>query len=183
MALLAMGGTHTRPMQFDGTEIPDSQVLFVEDFAHWSEADAARVCRVSPVVFGCIRGAIADLHQVASHHEDAQSLALAADLARECSQLRREAYGLFDDDPECSPSLWQRHRELRAEALALAMRAAQAAVIAHAGSAMVTDCEPERRLREASFLLVQAQTADSRRASLELLRRSSAAEQSGWARQ
>lgn len=171
LALLAMGGTHTRPMQLDGTEISDSQVLFVEDFAHWSEADAAKVCRVSPVVFGCIRGAIADLHQVASRHDDAQSLALASDLARDCSQLRREAYGLIDADPEGSPSLRQRHRDLRAEALALAMRAAQAAVIAHAGAAMNSGFETERRLREASFLLVQAQTADSRRASLELLRR------------
>ena len=35
--------------QLDGTEISDNQVLFVEDFAHWSEADAAKVCRVSPV--------------------------------------------------------------------------------------------------------------------------------------
>ena len=170
LALLAMGGTHTRPLQLDGTEISDSQVLFVEDFAHWSEADAARVCRVSPVVFGCIRGAIADLHQLASHHHDAQFLALAAELARHCSQLRRQAYGLIDADPQASPSLRQRHRDLRAQALALAMRAAQAAVIAHAGAAMHSGCETERRLREASFLLVQAQTADSRRASLQLLR-------------
>ena len=51
------------------------------------------------------------------------------------------------------------------------MRAAQAAVITHAGAAMYSGCEAERRLREASFLLLQAQTAESRRASLELLRR------------
>ena len=178
LALLAMGGTHTRPMQLDSTEISDSQVLFVEDFAHWSEADAAKVCRVSPVVFGCIRGAIADLHQVASRHDDAQSLALVSDLARDCSQLRREAYGLIDADPEGSALLRQRHRELRAQALALAMRAAQAAVIAHAGAAMNSGCQTERRLREASFLLVQAQTAESKRASLELLRSSSGAEPS-----
>ena len=177
LALLAMGGTHTRPMQLDGVELPDQQVLFVEEFARWSEADAAKVCRVSPVVFGCSRGAIADLHQLASQHGDAQILSLAADLARDCSQLRREAYGLIDADPEGSPSLRQRHRELRARALALAMAASQAAVIAHAGAAMHTGCDAERRLREATFLLVQAQTAESRRASLELLRRSALAEQ------
>lgn len=176
LALLAMGGTHTRPMQLDAAELPDSQVLFVEDFSSWSEADATTVCRVSPVVFGCIRGAIADLHQVASRHDDEQALTLAADLARLCRQLRREAYGLIDTDPEGSAQLRQRHRELRAQALDLAMRAAEAAVIAHAGVAMYAGCEAERRLREASFLLVQAQTADSRRASLDLLLRSSTAE-------
>lgn len=178
LALLAMGGTHTRPMQLDAAELPDSQVLFVEDFSSWSEADATTVCRVSPVVFGCIRGAIADLHQVASRHDDEQALTLAADLARLCRQLRREAYGLIDADPEGSAQLRQRHRELRAQALDLAMRAAQAAVIAHAGAAMYAGCEAERRLREASFLLVQAQTAESRWASLDLLLRSSTAEHS-----
>jgi alkylation response protein AidB-like acyl-CoA dehydrogenase len=174
LALLAMGGTHTRPMQFDAAELSDSQVLFVEDYSRWSEADAATVCRVSPMVFGCIRGAIADLHQVASRHNDARALTLAVDLAHECKQLRREAYVLIDADPEGSGELRLRHRELRAQTLELAMRSAQAAVIAHAGAAMYAGCETERRLREASFLLVQAQTADSRRSSLDLLMHSSA---------
>jgi alkylation response protein AidB-like acyl-CoA dehydrogenase len=176
LALLAMGGTHTRPMQFNAAELPDSQVLFVEDFSRWNQADAATVCRVSPVVFGCIRGALADLHQVASRHDDSEALNLADDLARQCRQLRREAYGLIDGDPEASGQLRLRHRELRAQALDLAMRAAEAAVIAHAGAAMYAGCEAERRLREASFLLVQAQTADSRRASLDLLHRPSFSE-------
>jgi alkylation response protein AidB-like acyl-CoA dehydrogenase len=169
LALLAMAGTHTRPMQLDGAEVADSQVLFVEDFSGWSAADAATVCRVSPVVFGCIRGAIADLHQVASSHHDAQALALAAALSRDCQQLRHQAYRLIDANAEDSPELRQRHQGLRAQALELAMRSAQAAVIAHAGGAMYCGCAAERRLREASFLLVQAQTADSRRASLDLL--------------
>ena len=153
----------------DSAELADSQVLFVEDFSVWSEADAATVCRVSPVVFGCIRSAIADLHQVSSSHHDTQALALADALSRHCQQLRHQAYRLIDANAENSPELRQRHRDLRAQALELAMRSAQAAVIAHAGGAMYSGCAAERRLREASFLLVQAQTADSRRASLDLL--------------
>ena len=175
LKLLAMGGTHTRPLRLDGAVLPDSQVLFVDDFNRWSEADAATVCRVSPVVFGCIRGALADLQEVASRHDDARALALAADLARQCRRLRREAYGLIDVDPPDSGPLRQRHGQLRAQSLDLAMRAAQAAVIAHAGAAMYSGCQAERRLREASFLLVQAQTADSRRASLNQLGRVDAA--------
>jgi alkylation response protein AidB-like acyl-CoA dehydrogenase len=171
LALLAMGGSHTRPLQLQGAELPDSQVLFVEEFSCWSQADARAVCRVSPVVFGCCRGALADLHQLARRHNDAQALMLADGLARECRRLRREAYGLIDANREDSPQLRQQHRELRALALDLTMRAAQAALIAHAGAAMVAGCPAQRRLREASFLLVQAQTADSRRASLELLLR------------
>ncbi|MFZ0408087.1 MAG: acyl-CoA dehydrogenase family protein [Cyanobium sp.] len=169
LRLLAMGGTHTRPVQLDGVEMPDSQVLFVEDFRVWSAADALAVCRVSPVVFGCVRGAIADLHQVGSRHDDADTLALAQVLAGECRQLRRSAYSLIDSNPDDSPEVLQRHRDLRARALDLAMRSAQAAVIAQAGAAMVSGSPAERRLREASFLLVQAQTTESRHASLELL--------------
>jgi hypothetical protein len=157
----------------DGAEVADSQVLFVEDFSVWSAADAATVCRVSPVVFGCIRCAIADLHQVASSHHDTQALALAAALSSDCQQLRHQAYRLIDANADDSPELRQRHRDLRAQALELAMRSAQAAVIAHAGGAKYCGCAAERRLREASFLLVQAQTADSRRASLDLLLHSS----------
>ena len=59
------------------------------------------------------------------------------------------------------------------EGLELVMRSAQAAVIAHAGGAMHAGCAAERRLREASFQLVQAQSADSPRASLDLLLHSS----------
>ncbi len=171
LPLLAMGGTHTRAMQFTAAQLPDSQVLFVEDFARWSRADAAVVCRVSPVVFGCIRAALADLQRAAAQQGDATALALTAALADECRQLRRAAYDLIDADPDDSPELRRRHRQLRARALELAMRAAQAAVIAHAGSAMLVGAPVERHLREASFLLVQAQTTESRRASLDLLRR------------
>jgi len=171
LPLLAMAGTHTRAMQFTAAQLPDSQVLFVEDFAAWSRADAAAVCRVSPVVFGCIRAALADLQQAGSQQADATALALAAALADECRQLRRAAYGLIDAAPDDSPELRQRHHQLRARALELAMRAAQAAVIAHAGSAMLAGAPVQRHLREASFLQVQAQTADSRRAALDLLRR------------
>ena len=173
LRLLAMGGTHTRPARLDGLVVPDSQVLFVEPFSSWSAADAATVCRVSPVVFGCIRGAIDDLHGVglALGAGDRQGLALglALALAEECQALRREAYALIDSTTGTTPDLISQHRRLRAQALELAMRSAQAAVIAHAGAAMATGSPTERRLREAAFLLVQAQTADSRQASLQVL--------------
>lgn len=167
LRLLAMGGTHTRAIELDGVVVSDNQVLFVDDFALWSAADARTVCRVSPVVFGCIRGAIADLHDVGNAHDDRQALALA--LARECQELRGKAYGWIDANPGSAPEAESRHRHLRARALDLVMRCAQAAVIAHGGAAMHTGLPAERRLREAAFLLVQAQTMASRQASLQLL--------------
>jgi hypothetical protein len=169
LRLLAMGGTHTRPARFEGVVVPDGQVLFVEAMETWSAADAATVCRVSPVVFGCLRGAIADLHGLGVSHGDDLALDLARALAREGRRLRRNAYALIDTTPTTTPALLAKHRHMRARALDLALRGAQAAVIAHAGAAMHAGSVAERRLREAVFLQVQAQTVASRQASLRLL--------------
>ena len=56
-----------------------------------------------------------------------------------------DAYGLIDADPEASGKLRIRHRELRAQALELAMRAAQASVIAHAGAARAASTTAPKR--------------------------------------
>lgn len=88
--------------------------------------------------------------------------------------MRRDACHLIDessiDGYDHSPGMQQGQRLYRAQALDLAMRCAQAAVIARAGSAMPIDTPAEGRLREGAFLLMQVQTAPSRQASLQLLR-------------
>jgi alkylation response protein AidB-like acyl-CoA dehydrogenase len=149
LQLLAMGGTHTRPVRLKGVDVPNSQVLFVEDFARWSAADALTVCRVSPMVFGCMRGAIADLYDAGSTHGDTDALALAQALAQDCRQLRRDAYALIDescnDGSGHSPEVQQRHHHHRAQAFDLAMHCAQSALIACAGAAMRSGGLAERR--------------------------------------
>jgi alkylation response protein AidB-like acyl-CoA dehydrogenase len=169
LRLLAMGGTHTRPARFESVVVPDSQVLFVEAMETWSAADAASVCRVSPVVFGCLRGAIADLHGLGIRSGDGLAVRLAWALALEGERLRRMAYALIDNSPATTPALRAEHRRLRARALDLALRGAQAALVAQSGAAMHAGSSAERRLREAAFLQVQAQTDASRQASLRLL--------------
>lgn len=103
LRLLAMAGTHTRPIRLESVRVDDDQVGAVLDLTAWSDAD------------------------------------VPARLAA------------------------------RARSLDLAMRAAQSAVVIRAGAAMRAGCSAERRLREAAFLLVQAQTAATRAASLRLL--------------
>lgn len=58
-------------------------------------------------------GALFDLHQLASRHNDAQALVLADGPGRECRQLRREADGLIDANREHLPQLRQQHLQLR----------------------------------------------------------------------
>ena len=62
------------------------------------------------------------------------------------------------------------HRvELRAKSLELTVQATTAVITAQAGAAMRSGCSAERRVREAMFLQVQAQTAQTRAASLSLV--------------
>jgi hypothetical protein len=79
--------------------------------------------------------------------------------------LRRRAYELQDS---FDPADRDEHLRLRARSLDLVMRATTAVVTARAGAAMIAGDSAERRVRTALFLQVQAQTSDSREASLRL---------------
>jgi hypothetical protein len=58
--------------------------------------------------------------------------------------------------------------QIRAEALDHLMRACLAIVTARAGASMMTGSATERRIREALFMQVQAQTAATRAAMQDL---------------
>jgi hypothetical protein len=79
--------------------------------------------------------------------------------------VRRRAYALADD-PKTSVD---ERLSVRAAALDHVLRATTAVVIARAGAAMRAGHDAERRVREALFLQVQAQTAASRSVSLDTL--------------
>ena len=90
---------------------------------------------------------------------------LVDSLAHECRTIRAAAYSAADAGAAVPDRL-----ALRAASLDLAVRAATSVVIARSGAAMRRGCSAERRLREAMFLQVQAQTAVTRQASLALMR-------------
>jgi alkylation response protein AidB-like acyl-CoA dehydrogenase len=164
LEMLAMSGTHTRPVFFEAVHVPDSRVGAVLDRAEWLAADADRTADANPAAFGVARGAIADLLGIADQREDSRLATTAGALVAECRDIRDRAYALAD---AAGP---RRERlAVRAASLDLAVRAASAAVVARAGAAMHRGQAAERRVREAMFLLVQAQTRDSRDASLSRL--------------
>ena len=160
--LLAMGGTHTRPVVFTGVRIDDACVSSVQPVDAWVERDRRTVSDAGPAIFGVIRGAVADLASL-SHQQEA--VELAEEISALGRALRSRAYALADADGDPAE-----RREVRAASLDLAARAAQAVVVARSGGAMLTGTSAERRLREAMFLQVQAQTADVRAAQLRLIR-------------
>lgn len=165
--LLAMGGTHTRPLALSSVHMPDD-VSVVIDRAEWLRGDTEKTADVSPAVFGITRGAVSELDELATQRGDAQMQELAHALARECRETRERAYAVAGEGHPI-----EERRRLRALALQHAVDAAMAVITARAGASMMRGCSAERRLREAAFMQVQAQTAASRAESLDVaLRRS-----------
>jgi alkylation response protein AidB-like acyl-CoA dehydrogenase len=169
LALLAMGGTHTRPIVLSDVFVPNSLVASVVDKDEWLSADAIHSCNANPSAFGVTRGAIAELDALAAQRSDDGLVSLAAALTQECRAIRRAAYAGIDDGHASVDDCLR----WRAASLDLVVRAATAVVVARAGAAMRTRQDAERRVREAMFLQVQAQTGATRSASVELLLRAS----------
>lgn len=170
LPLLAMAGTHTRPVTLVDVFVPDDRIGAVVDRHAWLASDEVRSADANPSAFGLVRAAVADLALLAAERSDAGLADLAHALTAECRSARAQAYALADKEAPVAERL-----TARARALDLAVRAATAVVVARAGAAMITGCSAERRVREAMFLQVQAQTAASRDAAVRLaISRSSA---------
>lgn len=162
--LLAMAGTHTRPVRLDGVVVHDAEVGAVLEREPWLAADVVRTSDANPASFGVTRGALAELSVLASARSDARLMELVEAMTQECRLLRDQAYSLADADASIDDRL-----RTRAQSLDLTLRATTAVVTARAGAAMRTGHSAERRAREALFLLVQAQTGATRAASIDLL--------------
>lgn len=155
LQLLAMGGTHTRPITFRQMFVPDSRVVAIVDRAQWHARDDETSAGASPAVFGLIRASIAELSAVSVRNGERSAARMAEALTREATDVRASAYAATELSEQV---------RLRAHSLDLLCRATDAVVNAYAGSAMLSGHVAGRRVREARFMLVQAQTARSRTA-------------------
>ena len=173
LQLLAMSGTHTRPLILDDVFIPLARVGAVLHRGAWLAQDRVRSADASPAAFGVTRGAISELATVAAERAEDEMLTLVDSLVAECRSLRARAYDLMGDGVD--PKRLRDRLRLRAASLDLALRATSAVVIARSGASMLAGGSAERRVREAHFLQIQAQTQVTRRTSIESLIELSAA--------
>lgn len=162
--LIAMSGTHTRPVTLDGVVVPENRIGAVLDADDWRARDAVTTSDANPAAFGLIRASVAELQAIADSRGDSALAGLVSALTQECRQLRSAAYAAVDGQRPVDDRL-----PLRAHSLDLLARATTAVVVARAGAAMRTGTSAERRAREALFLQVQAQTSATRAASVTLL--------------
>lgn len=165
LQLMAMSGTHTRPVRLHQVFIHDEDVVAITDLDQWRASDRIKTADANPATFGLIRGAVAELTAIAEQRADPQLVDIASRLVEEARGCRRHAYAWIDAaTTEGVPE----RLALRARSLGLAQQATRAVLTARAGMAMLRGSTAERRAREALFMLVQAQTRESRAALLDL---------------
>ena len=167
MELLAVQGTQTVTLDLDGFVVADADVAQVVAFTTWSAIDAGKTANVTPAVFGVQAEALRLLEQTATERGDNTARMLARRLREEADDLRSSAYALIDHVPakEQIPD----RLGLRAQALELCLRTASALITVVGGAAMAATHPAQRHLREAAFLLVQAQNGAVREATLQRL--------------
>ncbi len=165
LKLLAMSGTHSRPITFDHTFIGNDFVFSIIDSQEWLSADSEKTVLPNPAALGVARAAIEQLNEVSHARKQEVGQTAARNLAKEFERLRAQAYGAMDNPQTPRAELVN----LRVQTLEFAVKCAVAVITATSGGAMMTGGEAERRVREAMFLQVQAQTQETRDAALARL--------------
>ncbi|MFI9615177.1 acyl-CoA dehydrogenase family protein [Streptomyces sp. NPDC052023] len=156
LRLAALTAARTVSLELDGMWLPEEAVAVRTPYEEWAAGDRPKTVAASPAVFGVTEAALGLLDD-----------GVAGPLRARLAEIRSRAYALAD---EAAP-----HEHLD-ERLALRLRsyevlraATTAAVVSGGGRSMAVTSKAQRFAREAMFLLVQGQTAQSRRAHLDAL--------------
>jgi hypothetical protein len=161
LELAAMGGTSTVRLSLDGLRIPDEDTVVVQPRADWATLDARMVVNPQAAAFGVGRAALECLRSSG----DPDAAQLAEGLGDALGQVRAAALSLLTGEPP--ESGLDRRLALRVRTGRLVAQAVQGVVVLGGGRGMSLDERPQRLVREAAFLQVQAQTAAVRAAQLE----------------
>ncbi|WP_019069122.1 acyl-CoA dehydrogenase family protein [Streptomyces hokutonensis] len=156
MRLAALGASRTVSLELDGLWLPEEAVALRVPYAEWAKTDRPKPTNASPAVFGVAAAALALL-------DDDTADPLRARL----DEVREQAYSLAEH-PVPHEYLAER-LALRTQAYEVLMTATTAAVVAGGGRSLSLTSKAQRLAREALFLLVQGQTAESRAAHLKAL--------------
>jgi alkylation response protein AidB-like acyl-CoA dehydrogenase len=164
LQLLSMSGTHTRPIRFAGSVIPNEFLFSVTSYLEWQQGDQRKTIAPNLAALGIARSAIDELAEIGASRKSVSATELAESLSRRYLHLRAQAMDLIDQAGLAADSDLL---ETRVEILELARECATAVVIARAGASMQVGSRAERRIRDSMFLQVQAQTEITRNAALD----------------
>lgn len=163
LELPVFGATRTVALDFVGCQVSDEHVIGVDALDRWRAADVRRAALAQPAGLGVADRAI---RLLAARDGDEPAVRAAGSLRREWSDLWAlddalvAAIGAGEDRTADASA----HR---AAVLDLSRRTTTALLAASGGAGMALDHPAQRLGREAMFYVIQAQTADGRRAVLE----------------
>ncbi len=168
LRLAAMGASATVRLGFDSLFVPADDVVRTIDLGEWRARDRAATSQPHPAPLGLATTATRLLGDRAESTSRSAAGRAARNLTAELDACRTRAYALTDldhhDDAHLADLI-----EARAWGLDVALRSAQALVVATGGRAMALDHPAQRLLREAAFWSIQAQSSALREASLGIV--------------
>lgn len=158
----ALDAAQTVVLRVDAVDVDDGDVVLVQPVEEWLAADGETSANANPAVFGVGRSALALLRETGVRRKEPEAIRAADVWCARLDDVRARAYALADAaSADVSARL-----AARAEALDVLIAVTTAAVAANSGPAMGRAHPAQRKAREALFLLVQAQTAAGRAATL-----------------
>jgi alkylation response protein AidB-like acyl-CoA dehydrogenase len=160
----AVDAAQTVVLNLDHVMVSDNDVALRQPHSQWLAADLANA-NANAAIFGVGASAVRLLRSTADSRDEAATSVAASTYHEWLADVRARCYALADvtrPDEAVDERL-----ALRAEALEMLIAVTSALVIANAGPAMALSSPAQRKAREALFLLVQAQTAPARAATLE----------------
>lgn len=167
LPVCAMNASATVVIDFVGQFVPEAHRLSFSDRETMRQNDRNGVLGATAMPIGCAQGSVRLLF------ETAERRGLTA-IARAAASFRSQVDEIRAEIAECntqvgSPGFFERAVRLRARVIALAVRAAHAAITANSGSANSLSHPAQRLYREAMFYTVQAQTHEVMDSTLALL--------------
>jgi alkylation response protein AidB-like acyl-CoA dehydrogenase len=157
LPLPVFASTGTVALSFDGCAVADAEVVTVEDADRWRASDRRRTAVGQPAVMGVAARAIRLLDAIGD--DDARGA--AGRLLQELDRRWVDDVALVEGESDVETA-----SDHRAACLQLAHRATVALLAASGGRGMALDHPAQRLAREATFYVIQAQTADGRAAAL-----------------
>lgn len=168
LPLAVMAGTATVALEFDRCPIAAEELALTMEAREWQELDAVRSANTRPAALGLLRRALVELERQGQERDRPAAVDAAHQLTQLAVTLRSEAYKLRDAPADEHAA---RRTELRGQLAELTVRATTALIAARSGSALLATSPEQRWAREATFHMVQAQTATVRTAQLAALLR------------
>ncbi len=170
LPLCAMNATATTEVRLENQFVPEDQFAKYSSRNEMMRGDYNGIAGPPAQILGCARGSLKQLRGVAAKRPKLTAISDAAEaLASEIDACRAECLRWAQTPDKSVPEYKPNALKARAWAIELGVRAAHTALTASGGSANSLDHPAQRRIREAMFYTLTAQTADIMGATLERL--------------